>query len=208
MDNYIVTDWVKLDDTGIFNQIPFGVYALTEPTDKLPPKSIMPHEYDRTIYFGRSGISYNDFFHDRKNVEIFNAIGDKLVERERFYRYTHPVRRLKVHRHNLVKKNHNLEREVSYTKFYESFGYGKEIASKVNVCMILPATEIPNHSVKAWLAAIESYMILRYQYNFGKNTLMNIDHSLDHTSRINEDSHAQRRKNDTNQNLRNFFQNA
>jgi hypothetical protein len=192
MDNYVISDWYRLTDSAMFNVIPFGVYALTEPTDSIPPSSVAPFEYDRTVYFGKSGTSYHNFFHDRKRVvKLFTGSSD-LTEKEYFYKYSLPGRRLKSHRHNIVNNNTDIEREISYQKFFENFGYGKDVASRVNVCMITPQFEVPNHSVKAWLTAMESYMILRFQYNFGRNTLMNVDHDLTHNRTI-EDSHANRK---------------
>ena len=49
MDNYVVSDWYRLTNSAMFNQVPFGVYALTEPTDSIPSSDILPHEYDKTI---------------------------------------------------------------------------------------------------------------------------------------------------------------
>lgn len=195
MDNYTVTQWVRITDCALFNQVPFGIYAISEPTDMIPPSSIVPHEYDRTVYFGKSGISYNDFFYDRKSVKKkVNVVDESIYEKSYFHIYSLPARRIKTHRHNFTNKNANIDREVSYTKFFEKFGSGEDVVSKVNVCMITPLYEIPNHSVKAWLSAMESYFILRFQYNFGRNTLMNIDHSYEHNNRVIEDSHAQVKK--------------
>lgn len=197
MDNFDVTDWYRITDCAIFNQIPFGVYAISEPTKMVPVKGTSPEKYDRTVYFGKSGTSYDDFFYDRKSVKKnLHVIGEQISvsEKEQFHRYGLPAKRLKHHRHNLMNRNTKIDRESSYINFYESFGYGEEVVSKVNVCMITPTNEIPNHSVKAWLTAMESYLILRFQYNFSRNPLMNVDHDYEHNSKIIEDSHASRRK--------------
>jgi hypothetical protein len=212
MDNFIVSDWFRLTDCAKFNNVPFGVYAMTEPTDMIPLSGIKPHEYDRTIYFGKSGVSYYDFLYDRKNVKRRTSlIGEQKIvsEKEHFHRYSLPARRLKDHRHNLMNENTDVDRETSYIKFYESFGYGSDVVSKINVCMITPLYEIPNHSVKAWLYAIESYLILKFQFNFGRNTLMNIDHDFSYTGCASENSHNFRKKEELkNNNLFRFFDNA
>lgn len=197
VDNFTVSNWFRITDADVFNNVPFGVYALTEPTHKIPSKGIFPHQYDRTVYFGKSGISYDDFFYDRKNVDrAINAIGEDLIDKERFHRYSLLRRRIKQHLHNLRKKNGDIDREVSYTKFYEEFGFGDDVISKVNICVITPEYRIPNFQVKTWLLTIESYLIYMYQNNFGRNTLMNIDHSYEHNNKIIEDSHSQRKKNE------------
>ena len=200
MDNYVVSDWYRLTNSAMFNQVPFGVYALTEPTDSIPSSDILPHEYDKTVYFGKSGTEYNNYSHDRKRViKVFTGNVENLFEKEYFHRYSLPGRRLKDHRSNLMNKNKGINREISYQKFFESFGYGEDVAGQVNVCMITPLFEVPNHSVKAWLTAMESYMILRFQYNFGKNTLMNVDHDLEHNRKI-QGSHANRKLEDVKSN--------
>lgn len=197
MDNFDVSDWCRITDCAMFNQIPFGVYAISEPTEMIPVKGISPEKYDRTVYFGKSGNAYDDFYYDRKYVKRkLHIVGEetKVLEKEQFHKYGLPARRLKQHRHNFMKRNAEIDREASYINFYESFGFGESVVSKINVCVITPKYEIPNHSVKAWLAAMESYLILRYQYNFGRNTLMNVDHDYVHNNRTIENSHASRRK--------------
>lgn len=180
MDNYTMTEWTRLDNTGIFNQVPFGVYAITEPTDYLPSNDILPFMFGKTVYFGKSGTSYDDFLYDRKD---FN----KEKNKERFYRYSLIERRLKTHRHNFTNRNELLERESSYLKFFEQYGYGEDIVRKMNVCVVVPKTPIPNYCVPAWLLAMESYFIYLYQMNYGKNTLMNLGHG---ETKKSDDSHA------------------
>ena len=195
-DNFMMTTWAKLSDTSIFNQVPFGVYAITKPTDHLPPNHVMPFMYENTVYFGKSGNSYDDFLYDRKSV-------NPNTGKENFHRYSIIERRLKTHRHNILNNNSTIERETSYQVFYENFGYGEDVVEKVNVCVIVPETKIPNYMVSAWLLFVESYFVYQYQLNFGSNTLMNINHG--ETKKV-EDSYSYKRKRDMeNSNLMSFF---
>lgn len=199
MDNFKIVEWCRIEECSRFNNIPFGIYAITEPMDTIPDRSVIPYHFEKTVYIGKSGLSYNDFFYDRKKVDTKSrAIGDKqfLTEREYYHRYGLPARRLKHHKHSLIHKNERIKREASYAKFFESFGSGKEVVSKVNVCLIVPDQEIPNHCVPGWLAAMESYFILKFQLRFGRNTLMNIDHDIDNKSRIIENSLASKKRED------------
>ena len=212
MDNFVVSDWYRLTSCAVFNNIPFGVYAITEPTDTIPPSGLAPHQYDRTVYVGKSGLSYDDFYYDRKHVKRKTAaVGEEVTtrEQENFHRYGLPSRRLKSHRHNFINRNTGIDRETSYQKFFDKFGSGEDVIDKINVCIITPEYEIPNHSVRAWLSAMESYIILRYQYQFGRNTLMNIDHDLSPKQGIVEDCHFQRKKREVKSNsLMGLFENV
>lgn len=196
MDNFKIVEWCRIEDCHRFNSVPFGVYAITEPMDYVPSIDVIPFELKQTAYIGKSGVSYDTFFYDRKSVKKkVCGVHDStyITENEHFHRYSLPARRLKDHRHNLINRNKSTKRESSYNKFYESFGFGEDIISKVNVCIVVPDQIIPNHAVPAWLGAVESYFLLRYQYNFGRNTVMNLDHDIENKNRSTTNSHASRK---------------
>jgi len=182
-DNFTMTQWTRLSDPLLFNQVPFGVYAFTRPMDKVPSKEVLPFMLEDTIYFGKSGSEYDDYFYDRKNF-------DSETNEENFYRYSNVVMRLKSHKNNL--RNNKLDKkQTSYQKFYEVYGCGDELFEMMNVCVIVPKIMIPNYMVPSWLLFTESYFIMLYQQRFGKNTLMNVNHGP--TKKI-EGSHANNKK--------------
>lgn len=192
-DNFAMTQWTRLSNTTLFNQVPFGVYAFTEPTEKLPSNDILPHNFEKTVYFGQSGTSYEDYLYDRKSF-------DPYTKKEYYHRYSLIERRLKSHRHNLLNNNKFLDRETQYYKFYEKFGYGEEVVNKVNVCVLVPQTRIPDVCVASWLTFTESYLLYLYQMKFGQNTLMNVYHS-DDCDKIEDSLSYQKLKNQHETNL-------
>jgi len=150
--------------------------------------------YEKTIYFGKSGSSYDDYFYDRKRF-------DEDTNKETFYRYTPLSKRLKGHRSNIVRSNPKKEREASYEVFSEKFGCGEDIMRKVNVCVLVPRFKIPNYCVNAWALALESHLIFMYQLNYGKNTLMNLNHN---PAKKIENSHSTRYRNNMSPSLLEF----
>lgn len=196
-DNFMMTQWVRMPNTNMFNQTPFGVYAFTEPTDILPSKKLLPHMFEKTIYIGKSGNSYDDYVWDRKHF-------DEETNKERFHRYSVVERRLKTHRHNLTNTNSSIDRETSYQKFYDAFGYGPDVIKNVNVCVIVPKMAIPNYMVPSWCMFMESYLIYLYQQKFGKNTLMNVLHS--ETKKVEDSLSNGKRQQVLNCNLSEYFQ--
>ncbi len=182
-DNFTMTQWSRLTDTTIFNQVPFGVYAFTSPTEKIPSNDVLPFMYEDTIYIGKSGNSYDDFFYDRKNF-------DPESNKEKYHRYSIVESRLRAHR-NKLRNNELFGKETSYQKFKDVFGCGDNVIDKMNVCVIVPKMVIPNYMVPSWLLFTESYFIYLYQQKFGKNTLMNVGHG--ETKKI-EGSYANNKK--------------
>ena len=200
-DNFSMTQWTRMSDTTIFNQVPFGVYAFTAPTKKVPANNVLPFTLEDTIYFGKSGNSYDDFFWDRKSF-------DPETKKESYHRYSIVERRLKKHRYNLLNSNSAIDRESSYSKFYEAFGHGLDLVNEMNVCVIVPKKTIPNYMVPSWLLFTESYFVHLYQQKFGRNTLMNLDHDLDHnleTKKVQDSYSSKKRQQMLSSSLSEFF---
>lgn len=195
-DNFVMTEWTRLSNSILFNQVPFGVYAFTKPMDYIPSNNILPFNLEETIYFGKSGNSYDDFFYDRKKY-------DPIEDKERFQRYSLVESRLRSHRTNL-RRDSNGKKEASYQRFYDIYGRCDDnTIDKMNVCVVIPKHVIPNFQVTAWTLYIESYFILLYQQKFGKNTLMNVGHE---PHKKVEDSRANLKKIDVrNSSLEGFF---
>lgn len=189
-DNFVMTQWTRLSDTSIFNQVPFGVYAFTQPMDKVSSNDILPFMLEEVIYFGKAGSSYDGFFFDRKT---FNPLTNKAS----FTKYSPVHKRLKSHRYYLSRNTLD-DRETCYQKFYDIFGCATdEIISKMNVCVIVPKVPIEDFQVASWCLFIESYFIFLYQQRFGRNTLMNMQHK---PSKGIEGSHASIKKKEVNAN--------
>lgn len=172
LHNMEMLPWTKLSNTEIFSQVFFGAYAFTCPLDEKPSNKLFPFELKDTVYIGRSGHSYDDFFFDRKTY-------DEDTRKTKFTKYTRVHRRLKDHRHNLLNKNQVKHRETSYKIFYENYGWGQDIVDKVYVSVIVPRKPIPDFRVKVWTLMMENFMIDQYAENFGNVPKMNIDHRLD-----------------------------
>lgn len=201
--NIEMLPWTKMSNIDVFSQTFFGAYAFTKPIDKKPSDRLFPFELEDTVYVGRAGYSSDDFFHDRKSF-------DPETGKTRFHKYTRVHRRLKEHRHNILNKNKDIDRQTSYKVFHESYGWGNDIVDNIYVTVIIPRKPIPDYRVKVWTHMMENFVIDQYAENFGRIPLMNIDHRLDMISSNHvEDSAAHQEKTRVqNSSLNRFFENA
>ena len=170
-DNFAMTQWTRLSDPSIFKKVPFGVYAFTGPMNNVPSKNVFPFMIEDTLYFGKSGNSYDDYFYDRKSF-------DPETGKENFHMNSMVHMRIKSHKNNMRCRNKKFDKlEGSYQKFVDIYGFADDdLLEKMNVCVIVPKYPIPDFQVTSWSLLIESYCILLYQQKFGKTTLMNVGH--------------------------------
>ena len=164
--DFEVVGWVRMSQVGMLKNVPFGLYAISAPENTIPSKKIWPHEYENTCYFGIAGSSYDGAFYDRKSIE-----------HERYWITTPLQKRLNEHRSQLIRSNLLTERESSYIKFYEKYGYGTDVIERTNVCVMTPKRRIEDKRVRSWLQMAESLLIWQYAENFGKEPFMNIAHT-------------------------------
>jgi hypothetical protein len=163
-----VVAWVKMRDIIKLHNIPFGVYAITGPEERLPSVNIWPHEHMGVVYFGVAGKSYDDVYYDRKDKDS-----------NRFHKSGKLYQRLRHHRTELGTDPVLFPKQTSYVKFFEEYGFSKDHRDNVNVCVLVPKVKLDNANVRAWLMMIESLSIYLYSKNFGYQPLMQIAHSIE-----------------------------
>lgn len=178
-----VVSWCRMSDIVTLKNIPFGVYAFTKPEERLPSTNIWPHEHMGIVYFGIAGKSYDDVYFDRKNKED-----------DTFHMSGQVYQRLRQHRSELGRSPKLFQKTTSYTRFFEAYGYNENNLDQINVCVMTPKKRIEELRVRSWVTMIESLSIYLYSLNFGYEPLMQVAHSVSASaSKINEESHNQRK---------------
>ena len=182
-DECDVTAWCKMSDIIKLKNVPFGVYAFTQPEDRIPSTNIWPHEHMGVKYFGVAGKSYDDVYYDKKDKDS-----------DRHHKSGQIYQRLRSHRAELGKKPSLISKSTCYSKFFEEYGFAENHLDKINVCVLTPKTKLDNINVRSWLFMIESLSIYLYSKNFGYQPLMQIAHSIDCRSAvINENTSNQQK---------------
>lgn len=137
-----------------------GVYAMSFNPTK-PKDFELPSQFEETIYMGKSC----GFYIDKQG-------GKKTKKRSLMHK------RQTAHHKSLAK---GMPISKGFELIKEKYGYGDKMLNGVLtntplwLCLMIPSPNIEDHLVPRWCSYFEQFELLRYNLNFGKDPLGNMD---------------------------------